>query len=338
MYMWCSILLTQRNTHNLHKDKHTTTQMSNITHSLDTFPSLCSQIIAMVHAFRVTFECAVKNKCIPCFYKLFPSGRLETKEGETLCLPCNVRPEICPRSQGERSLKKLFARKSRVLTVGDGDLSYSRSLLSMGLTKHLVATTHETFESVVTTYPNSSSIINELLKEDVKVFHEVDATRLEHYAPIASQQFDVVVWNFPCVRVDRGADGQVSELEQNRQLLRSFFSSVKTILREGGEVHVAHKTIEPFSWWGITELASAEGLELYQTIVFDRCCYPGYTNRKVLDKKSFPCHDARVMILTIHFNITNTLLFRSVKCRFSFSLLHLLSCKVMKVNGQRKLN
>ena len=30
------------------------------------------------------------------------------------------------------------------------------------------------------------------------------------------------------------------------------------------------------------------------THAFPRTLYPGYVNRKVLDKKSFPLHDARV--------------------------------------------
>ena len=34
-----------------------------------------------------------------------------------------------------------------------------------------------------------------------------------------------------------------------------------------------------------------------------RCLYPGYVNRKVLDKKSFPLHDARVSTDTAHMYI-----------------------------------
>jgi hypothetical protein len=65
---------------------------------------------------------------------------------------------------------------------------------------------------------------------------------------------------------------------------------------DSGQLHVTHKTIEPFSWWEITQLAEECGLFLYCSIVFDRCLYPGYVNRKVLDKKSFPLHDARTFV------------------------------------------
>lgn len=60
------------------------------------------------------------------------------------------------------------------------------------------------------------------------------------------------------------------------------------------EVHLTHKTIEPFSWWNISELAGECGYSLLGALLFDRCLYPGYVNRKALDKKSFPCTDAQV--------------------------------------------
>lgn len=40
-------------------------------------------------------------------------------------------------------------------------------------------------------------------------------------------------------------------------------------------------------------------LRFVKSIIFDKCNYPGYTNRKVLDKKSFPCNDARTFIFYI---------------------------------------
>ena len=156
-------------------------------------------------------------------------------------------------------------------------------------------------------------------------------------------RFDRVVWNFPCVPppeegeggsgegegegegttsasgAGAGEDGQSRELEANKELLRSFFRSCRPLLRNGGgEVHVVHKTREPFSWWNIPRLA-AEGfsgetveagegaravaagstgdqptpLRYSGAVVFDRICYPGYTSKKVREgKRSFPTHDA----------------------------------------------
>jgi hypothetical protein len=96
----------------------------------------------------------------------------------------------------------------------------------------------------------------------------------------------------------RGADGQAQELAENKSLLRGFFVDVQQVLLPHGEVHVTHKTVEPFSWWRIIELALECGLQYEGGVVFDRYVYPGYVNRKVLDKKSFPCNDARTYVFT----------------------------------------
>lgn len=248
----------------------------------------------LLHSCRSTFFCATEQFCIPCFYKLYPNGTLSVSP--QLQLPPNVRPEMCPRSCAADEMKMAFySTKARILTVGDGDLSFSRSLAKQGYAHKLIATTHESLESIYHTYPNAEDILSSLRSDGVTLYHEIDATTLETYPQLQdADRFDIVIWNFPCIRVDKGADGQVSELELNRNLLRSFFQSVVSILGTGGEVHIAHKTIEPFSWWGLCDIAEREGFHLYRKIVFDRCNFPGYTNRKVLDRKSFPCHDARV--------------------------------------------
>lgn len=243
-----------------------------------------------LYACASTYKCAIQQFCIPCFYKLFPSGEVTS----SVRLPANIRPELCSRSSGANTSLKFYSSKAKLLTVGDGDLSFSRSLSSQGYADKLTATTHESLDSIMRTYPNADEILSILRTQGVSLYHEVDATRFEDHKVLRNDSFDIVIWNFPCIRVAKGADGQVSELEQNRTLLRTFFQSVKQILRKGGEVHIAHKTIEPFSWWGLCQIAEEESFHLYRKIAFDRCNFPGYTNRKVLDRKSFPCHDARV--------------------------------------------
>jgi 25S rRNA (uracil2634-N3)-methyltransferase len=253
-----------------------------------------------------TFNCATVNQCIPCLYKVFPRGYVVDGE-ENLQLPRNLRPECCPRSSSQTYFG-LYKSNRRILTVGDGDLSFSLSIANVFYEKkqkklnRLIATTHESLQSITETYHNMESILSSLQNFGVKLYHNIDATQFEQYSFLPENSLDIVIWNFPCIRVDKGADGQVSELELNQQLLRKFFQSVKYILQRNGEVHVTHKTIEPFSWWGLTQIAAEEGFQLYGQIVFDRWNYPGYINRKVLDKKSFPCHDARVsFILYIYY-------------------------------------
>lgn len=60
------------------------------------------------------------------------------------------------------------------------------------------------------------------------------------------------------------------------------------------------QTIEPFNWWNIPLINenSSSGLLLLGSIIFDRCLYPGYINRKVLHSKSFPCYDAHTYVFS----------------------------------------
>ncbi|GMF26037.1 unnamed protein product [Phytophthora lilii] len=129
---------------------------------------------------------------------------------------------------------------------------------------------------------------------NVTVQHEVDATDAEQMKTLG--RFDRVIWNFPCVRAPRGEDGQNQEMEMNKQLLHGFFAHVGQMLTPTGEVHVTHKTKAPFGQWGIENIAKTNKLRHQQSVIFDRCLYPGYSNKKVLSKGSFPIWDSLTFV------------------------------------------
>jgi 25S rRNA (uracil2634-N3)-methyltransferase len=123
-----------------------------------------------------------------------------------------------------------------------------------------------------------------------------------------------IIWNFPCMPVvnpnaarqaeradNAGLDGQGEDMSQNQAILQQFARSAVPLLAPGdGEVHIAHKTIAPFSWWDVPRQMSDTGrLQLKQRVVFDRSAYPPYRNRKALHKKSFPCHDAEIFVFGV---------------------------------------
>jgi 25S rRNA (uracil2634-N3)-methyltransferase len=258
------------------------------------------QLLQEVYIHEDTFRCAVKEQCIPCFYKIFPLWKSKF-------FP-NQRPEMCPRSRnlGPSSGQGLYSYSSRekvILTVGDGDFSFSLSL-SNDLRQekshpiNLIATSYESGETVRSVYPTAVENIHLLNSRGVPVLHNVDSTKLES-VPLLSQEYqhgiDIIVWNFPCKRAEFGADAQVDDIEENRELLKGFFHSAQRFIKsDHSEIHVTHKTLEPFCWWNIVDIARECGLRCEGSIVFDRYLYPGYINRKALDKKSFPFNDARV--------------------------------------------
>ncbi|CAI5745457.1 unnamed protein product [Peronospora destructor] len=186
----------------------------------------------------------------------------------------------------------------RILTVGDGNFSYSLALaraLRPETGVQLVTTSHESKTTVLETYPDGQEILDELnANTNVTVRHEMDATNAEQMKALG--QFDRVIWNFPCVRAPRGKDGQNEEMEMNKKLLHDFFAHVDQMLTPIGEVHITHKTKAPFGHWGIENIAKTNKLRHKQSVVFDRCLYPGYTNKKVLSKGSFPIWDSQTFI------------------------------------------
>jgi 25S rRNA (uracil2634-N3)-methyltransferase len=195
--------------------------------------------------------------------------------------------------------------------VGDGDFSFSLCLttnlrredMSDEFKAIIVASSYESQDVVIKTYPGARSTLSALSSAGVRVLHDIDARKLHEYASINSEDFNVIVWNFPCKGVPAGFDGQVNEIEENRDMLQSFFKTCGEILKPKGEVHITHKTLEPFSWWKIAEIAESYGWIHECSVIFDKYVYPGYKNCKALDKKSFPTSDA---LVRSHFRFIQT--------------------------------
>ncbi|KAJ0101658.1 hypothetical protein Patl1_03736 [Pistacia atlantica] len=52
------------------------------------------------------------------------------------------------------------------------------------------------------------------------------------------------------------------------------------MLKKKGEVHVTHKTSNPFDRWEIEKLAAEVGLSLVEKARFYEYYYPGYKNKR----------------------------------------------------------
>lgn len=226
-----------------------------------------------------TLNCILDQKCIVCLYKFIPKHAIKKLHDFRIVLPNNKRPETCPRSKNAvsgRSSSKycgLYTHTDSILTLGDGDFSFSLSLIQDGhKPKRLYATSYESLQSITSIYQNCTDILQALSTYGVKTFHDVDASDISATSAIPESHFDIIIWNFPCIAGAAGGDGQVAEIEANKELLRKFFINAKCYLKEKGrrEVHVTHKTIEPFSWWGLTDIATECGWTYLGSLVFDR--------------------------------------------------------------------
>ena len=258
-----------------------------------------------------TLDCALRRKCVACAHKV--CFGVELPKGAKP----NVRPEMCPRAGAfERDDSRARAKgvmgliprtldplptKPMVLTVGDGDLSFSAAVASWLGGDCVVATTFESRESVLASYPDTAPrILDALRRANATILHGVDASDLATtLVPKLHRttQFDFIVFNFPCIAVRSapGLDAQNAERDANMELLERFGEGASALLapHSHARVLVSHKTKAAFGTWDVpTHLCASGSLTPLGAVVFDRCCYPGYTNRKALDRKSFPVSDA----------------------------------------------
>ena len=235
----------------------------------------------------------------------------------------NGRPEECWRVRYAGG----GVKGGRVLTVGDGDLSFSvgvRRLLmkgdGSGSSKSpkkskisssssssscsspfsVTATSYEKLSTLSSCYSPSliSGYVQELGTSNVRF--QVDGTDIEGTLGEeggTAGRFDSVVWNFPCTAEEKGQDGQNNEMDRNKEMLKAFSASVVPALTPGGEVVISHKTKPPYNQWDVTGIIEASGpLRCRGRVVLDRSVFKPYINRKALDRKSFTCHDAEFYV------------------------------------------
>lgn len=70
-----------------------------------------------------------------------------------------------------------------------------------------------------------------------------------------------------------------------------FLGNAKYLLNVGGEIHITHKTVYPFSKWAIKSLAESQRLSFVEEVNFYKYFYPGYENKRGAGLKcnvSFP--------------------------------------------------
>lgn len=244
-----------------------------------------------LYACHTTIHCALYKNCIPCSYKI---GLFDVALDSYFCstIP-NQRPEVCPRmnhqnnkynnnnnkqQQGKNTVDNGtlgYLKKSgmKILTIGDGDFSFSLAITRMILSDErrskketmnvdsteLIATSYESIDTLRKVYPDIDSTINELKGLGAIVCFNVDATNIQESLISSSKQskqhnisgsikFDRIIWNFPCNAIENGQDGQNKEMNFNKILIKSFVLSAYKLLvydeqrKHFGQIHMTHKT------------------------------------------------------------------------------------------------
>ncbi|WP_462152660.1 class I SAM-dependent methyltransferase [Pseudoalteromonas xiamenensis] len=143
----------------------------------------------------------------------------------------------------------------RVLTVGDGDLTFSRALKMKYPELSLVASVYDSEETLRNKYEQHA--IDDLYDAQVPVYFEFDVTDTTCWAKLA-RTFDVVIFQFPLIPSFTSKEAfestPYSVNTLNRILLRKFIHhSQQCALDPNGPMlsYITSKDVKPYREWNL---------------------------------------------------------------------------------------
>lgn len=182
----------------------------------------------------------------------------------------------------------------RILTIGDGDLSFSTSLLKHHNPKHLTASVYDSLSVLESKY--GLQHYQTLHNMGCTPVTEVDVTAKDSLAKLPPHRFDLVIFQFPLIpgftsrqEFEQKAAG-MSINTLNRALLRQFLlNAFETLLDPNGPqlCYITSKDVKPYREWNIEfSLHQDSEIEYLGAMDFDIQRFPGYRIRNV-DKDNF---------------------------------------------------
>ncbi|MCF2859863.1 DUF2431 domain-containing protein [Pseudoalteromonas sp. SMS1] len=205
----------------------------------------------------------------------------------------------------------------RILTVGDGDLSFSHSIQKYLKPKALVASIYDSEQALREKY--QAHALDKLLEANTQVLTEFDVTKPSSWKRLNQQQFDVVIFQFPLIPAFAShqafKQNKLTVNTLNRRLLRCFLahSQAQALDDQGPMLSIiTSKDVKPYCEWNL-EQTLHQGLNiayLGQT-EFDITQFPEYKIRNVdRDKhvkdtkgisyfwssKAQPCHSTELQL------------------------------------------
>ncbi len=165
---------------------------------------------------------------------------------------------------------------SRLLVLGDGDLSFSAALArhdrgsaAGGPRAHITATCLDSEEQLLQKYRGAKANVEELRADaNVTVLHGVDATKLRRFT--RDFCFDKIVWNFPYP-----IEKTVHSSAEGASLLAEFFGCAGKVLNPGGELRITmasrqggstREVAAPARNWDLEALALTHGFDLREVV------------------------------------------------------------------------
>lgn len=177
--------------------------------------------------------------------------------------------------------------KWRILTVGDGDLSFSYSIKKYLNPTLIVASIYDSEIVLREKYQNHA--LDKLRDLNTQVITEFDATDPASWGQLNEQKFDVVIFQFPLIPAfsshDEFKQNNLSINTLNRRLLRDFLNYSQSIaLDTAGPMLsvITSKDVKPYCEWNLEEtLHQGLNLEYLGQMPFDIGRFPEYKIRNV---------------------------------------------------------
>ena len=180
----------------------------------------------------------------------------------------------------------------RILTVGDGDLSFSHSLLKNYRPHALTATIFDDYTSLSAKY--GADHFQQLQAQGCDVLTGFDVTNKETWGKLAEldkHQFDAVFFQFPLLPAFNSAEDfkqqclNVSVNTLHRRLLRTYLLHCFDYFLDSDGAQLAFitsKDVKPYRQWNIEHsLTLHSDIHYLGSMPFDIEKFPGYKIRNV---------------------------------------------------------
>jgi len=177
----------------------------------------------------------------------------------------------------------------RILTVGDGDLSFSASLLTHHHPAHLTATVLDKSETLLAKYAHND--YQTLLQKNCTVLSEFDVMDPSSWSTLTMHSFDLVIFQFPLIPAFKSHQEFKEKCKEvhintlNRQLLRTFLiHSFQHFLDPNGArlCYITSKDVKPYKEWNIENALNMNtDIHYLGWHNFDIKDFPGYKVRNV---------------------------------------------------------
>lgn len=211
--------------------------------------------------------------------KKIAKGPSDTKPKPSTSTP----PKQVPTRPQEPTIP--FSPEDAILLVGEGDLSFSASLVEHHYCENITATVLEASEDdLKTKYPHVGENIAKIEAEGSKVVYGVDARKMGPFTNKKGKDavgtMDRIIFNFPHVG---GKSTDVNrQVRYNQELLVDFFKRALLSLAPRGTIIVTLFEGEPYTLWNIRDLGRHSGLQVERSFRFQASAYPGYHHARTL--------------------------------------------------------